>query len=286
MRKLIIGVCLLMLISSCGGGKKNMDPFEKLTKEIDSLAATPDTTEATVAVEEEPMVPATADESFADFIYNFAIDEKLQQSRIIFPLPYYTMDNKECIEKDQWKHDPLFSQQDAYTVLFDTAEDMELEKDTAMCSVKVEWIYLKTGKMKRYYFERLKGLWKLEAIDFADMPKEDNGKEDFYDFYERFANDSVFQLSRLHNPLKFVTADPEDEFQILETTLESGQWFAFQPVMPRETLTNVNYGQNEDAHSDTKVIEMKGFGNGFNNTLYFERRHGLWKLMQFEDLSD
>ena len=118
------------------------------------------------------------------------------------------------------------------------------------------------------------------------MPREDTGKEDFFEFYERFANDSVFQLSRLHEPLKFVTADPEDEFQILETTLEAGQWFAFQPVLPRENLTNVNYGQNENVHSNTKVIEMKGFGKGFNNTLYFERRHGLWKLMQFEDLSD
>jgi len=276
-----------MLISSCGGGKKKMDPFETLTEEIDSLTAPPDTTEAMAAVEEEPMVPATADESFADFFYNFASDEKLQLSRIVFPLPYYTMEKKEHIEKEQWKHDPLFSRQDAYTVLFDKAEDMEMEKDTGLTSVKIEWIYLKKGKIKRYYFERLKGLWKLEAIDFADMPREDTGKEDFFEFYERFANDSVFQLSRLHEPLKFVTADPEDEFQILETTLEAGQWFAFQPVvLPRENLTNVNYGQNENVHSNTKVIEMKGFGNGFNNTLYFERRHGLWKLMQFEDLSD
>lgn len=170
MRKLIIGVCLLMLISSCGGGKKKMDPFETLTEEIDSLTATPDTTEAMAAVEEEPMVPATADESFADFFYNFASDEKLQLSRIVFPLPYYTMEKKEHIEKEQWKHDPLFSRQDAYTVLFDKAEDMEMEKDTGLTSVKIEWIYLKKGKIKRYYFERLKGLWKLEAIDFADMP--------------------------------------------------------------------------------------------------------------------
>ena len=95
-----------MLISSCGGGKKKMDPFETLTEEIDSLTATPDTTEAMAAVEEEPMVPATADESFADFFYNFASDEKLQLSRIVFPLPYYTMEKKEHIEKDQWKHDP------------------------------------------------------------------------------------------------------------------------------------------------------------------------------------
>ena len=93
MKKLIIGVCLLVLISSCGGGKKKIDPFEMLTEEIDSLAAVPDTVEVMEVVEEEPMVPATADESFADFIYNFAIDEKLQVSRIVFPLPYYTMDN-------------------------------------------------------------------------------------------------------------------------------------------------------------------------------------------------
>lgn len=76
-----------------------MDPFETLTEEIDSLTATPDTTEAMAAVEEEPMVPATADESFADFFYNFASDEKLQLSRIVFPLPYYTMEKKEHIRK-------------------------------------------------------------------------------------------------------------------------------------------------------------------------------------------
>lgn len=53
---------------------------------------------------------------------------------------------KEHIEKEQWKHDPLFSRQDAYTVLFDKAEDMEMEKDTGLTSVKIEWIYLKKGK--------------------------------------------------------------------------------------------------------------------------------------------
>ncbi|MFR7464600.1 MAG: DUF4348 domain-containing protein [Phocaeicola vulgatus] len=45
------------------------------------------------------------------FIYNFASDENaLQVSRIVFPLPKYTMEKKEHIEREQWKHDPLFSQ--------------------------------------------------------------------------------------------------------------------------------------------------------------------------------
>ena len=31
---------------------------------------------------------------------------------------------------------------------------------------------------------------------------------------------------------------------------------------------------------------FKGFGNGFSNTLYFERRENIWQLIRFEDLSD
>ena len=96
----------------------------------------------------------------------------------------------------------------------------------------------------------------------------------------------MVQRSRLHNTLTFVTSDPEDEFQILETTLDEGQWFAFRPPMMKDRLTNVHYGQSENKDSDTKIVEFKGFGNGFNNTLYFKRRHGIWKLMEFEDLSD
>lgn len=286
MKRLIIGACLAVLASSCGGGKQKSDPSDTLTEAADSLAAASDSVESLAPVEEEPLVPVTADESFADFFYNFASDEKLQRRRIVFPLPCYTMEGKTVVEKDDWEYDPLFSQQESYTVLFDKADDMEMEKDTGATSVKIEWIYLQTSKVKRYYFARLQGQWKLEAIDYADMPKEEDGGEDFFEFYRQFANDSLFQVSRLHEPLYFVTADPEDEFQVLETTLEPGQWFAFQPVLPRETLTNVNYGQSNDPKSHSKVIEMKGFGNGFNNTLYFERRRGQWKLMQFEDLSD
>ena len=152
--------------------------------------------------------------------------------------------------------------------------------------MRIEWIDLNFMKMKRYYFERLYGWWKLEAIDDASMPEEETGQEDFYDFYKRFANDSLFQAERVNDPLPFVTPDPEDEFQILETTIQKSQWFAFQPKLPTEFLTNVNYGQRLDRNSRTRIIELRGFGNGFNNTLYFRCRNGEWKLTRFEDLSN
>ena len=284
MKKLILAICLFGWMCSCGGGKKNAE-----TQESDFLT---DTIEAPVdtlsleEVEEEPVVPVSADESFADFLYNFALNEKLQLRRILFPLPYYTDNRKDSILKEDWKHDPLFSQEEFYTMLYDHLDDAELEKDTASTSVRIEWINLKDRKLKRYYFERLDGWWKLEAIDDASMPKEETGQEDFYEFYERFANDSLFQAERVVDPLPFVAPDPEDDFQILETTIEKEQWFAFQPKLPREYLTNINYGQRLSTTSRTRVIELRGFGNGFSNTLYFRCRNGQWKLTRFEDLSN
>ena len=110
--------------------------------------------------------------------------------------------------------------------------------------------------------------------------------DNFYEFYERFANDSLFQAERVADPLPFVAPDPDDEFQILETTIQKSQWFTFQPQLPTEFLTNVNYGQRLDKNSRTRIIELRGFGNGFSNTLYFRCRNGEWKLTKFEDLSN
>ena len=285
MKKLIVGICLLGCLTSCVGGKKNTDTQEEQMDWTDSIEAMADSL-LIEEVEEEPVIPVAADESFADFLYNFALDERLQLRRILFPLPYYMDNQKDSILKEDWVHDPLFSQQEYYTMLYDDLDDAELEKDTASTSVRIEWIDLKQKKMKRYYFERLYGWWKLEAIDDATMPKEETGQENFYEFYERFANDSLFQAERVADPLPFVAPDPDDEFQILETTIQKEQWFTFQPKLPNEYLTNVNYGQRLNQNSRTRIIELRGFGNGFSNTLYFRCRNGEWRLTRFEDLSN
>ncbi|MDM8257139.1 DUF4348 domain-containing protein [Phocaeicola barnesiae] len=286
MKKLIFGCCLLLLMISCKGGKKQIDPFETLTGQIDSLKSDSDSVQADTSLVIEDVIPPSADESFADFFYNFASDAKFQLSRILFPVSTYKGDKIVRVPKDEWTHDYLFSREPAYTVLFDKEEDMELEKDTSMQSVQVDMIDLKKSLIRRYYFQRKGQSWFLEAINLQKLAHETDGEEDFMQFYERFSSDSIFQGERLAEPLGFVTADPEDEFQILETTLEPGQWFAFRPPMMPGKLTNVHYGQKEELNIDTKVVEFKGFGNGFSNTLYFERRNGIWKLMKFEDLSD
>ena len=264
MKKLIAGVLVLTILGSCGNKKTNIDPFASITQEVDSIRHKADSIHQE-ELPEEPK-PTEADESFDDFIYNFASDDVLQRQRVKFP-----------------KHDYLFTKQHYYTLLFDKEEDMDLVGDTSLTSVQVEWIFVKTRMVKKYYFERIKGAWILEAINLR--PVERNENEDFVEFFSHFAADSLFQSRRVQEPLAFVTSDPDDDFSILETSLDLNQWFAFKPALPTDRLSNINYGQRNDDNSPTKILALKGIGNGFSNILYFRRKAGEWQLYKFEDTS-
>ena len=67
--------------------------------------------------------------------------------------------------------------------------------------------------------------------------------------------------------------------------LDLNQWFAFKPGLPADRLSNINYGQRNDDDSPTKILALKGIGNGFSNILYFRRKAGEWELYKFEDTS-
>lgn len=283
MKKIIAGVTVLTLLSSCGNKKANIDPFAAMTHEIDSVIHNRADSVKKEKPSEDPK-PIEADESFDDFIYNFASDDVLQRQRVTFPLPYYNGDVQSKIEKKYWKHDDLFTKQSYYTLLFDREEDMDLVGSAKPTSVQVEWIYMPKRMVKRYYFERLKGAWMLQSIQLQSIEKNEN--EDFVDFFDRFANDSLFQSQRISQPLQFVTTDPDDDFSILETTLDLNQWFAFKPTLPIDKLSNINYGQKNSNLSSVKILALKGIGNGFSNILYFQRKSGGdWELYKFEDTS-
>ena len=281
MKKLIAGVLLLSLLGACGNKKSKIDPFASITQEVDSILFQKDSISRSKLPKE--LQPTEADESFDDFIYNFASDDVLQRQRVKFPLPYYNGEEKSKIEERYWKHDDLFTTQRYYTLLFDREKDMDLVGDTTLTSVQVEWIYTKTRMIKKYYFERVKGVWMLEAINLRPIEQKEN--ENFVEFFARFATDSLFQSQRVQDPLAFVTIDPDDDFSILETTLDLNQWFAFKPELPVDRLSNINYGQQNNDNSSTKILALKGVGNGFSNILYFRRKGGEWELFKFEDTS-
>lgn len=257
------GVTVLVLFASCGNSNKtDADPFASITHLVDSAMVNKTDSIDREKTSDEPK-PIEADESFDDFIYNFASDDALQRQRVVFPLPYYNGERASKIDRKYWKHDDLFAKQSYYTLLFDREEDMDLVGDTSLTSVQVEWIFVKKRMVKKYYFERIKGAWMLEAINLR--PIEENENEDFVEFFGHFATDSIFQSRRIRQPLVFVTTDPDDDFSILETTLDLNQWFAFKPALPADKLSNINYGQQNDDNASHKILALKGIGNGFSN---------------------
>ncbi len=280
MRKTILWALAALAVSACGQKKTTVDPFEQLTSMVDSAAQKADTVPLPVV---EEIKPIEADELFDDFIFNYAQDHELQLQRTKFPLPYYKEDSPLKIEKAFWKHDDLFSKENAYTLLFDNEEQMDLVGDTTLMSVQVEWIYLKTRTIKKYYFEKLKGVWMLEAINLRKMATDEPA--DFIAFYTRFATDSLFQQKHIAPRLQFVTIDPDDEFSILETTLDAGQWTAFSPQLPKERLSNIDYGQHISPQSHTRILKINGIGNGYSNLFYFRRQGESWELYRYEDTS-
>ena len=90
MNRILIGCSLLWLMASCGGQKKQTEgsASENAVEQNDTVMADPSTVNDSLIVVED-FIPAAADESFVDFIYNFASDEDFQLSRIVFPISYY-----------------------------------------------------------------------------------------------------------------------------------------------------------------------------------------------------
>ena len=147
MKQLLAGFIVLVFLVSCGNKKPKMDPFTTITEMVDSASHKADTLQQ-VEVQEEPQ-PLEADELFDDFIFNYASDEALQRAKDGISFALLQPGHSSKIEERFWKHDYLFTKQNYYTLLFDRESDMDMAGDTALKSVQVEWIYLKTRMVKK-----------------------------------------------------------------------------------------------------------------------------------------
>lgn len=282
MNKKIVGYVLLVAwLASCdhkkGESVENVTCTDSATESLwiatDSLILSPDTMP-------EKELPKTVDELFDDFIFEFAQNKKVQSTRVRYPLPVIMHGDTTWLKQKEWRHEALFLNQDYYTVLFNKARQMDLEKDTSLEHVDVEWMLLNKRLFKTYHFERHGGRWQLtqESVQsFQDSPL-----EDFLNFYTQFVSDSVYQMQCVVEPLRFITTDPDDDFQVIEGTLDSEQWMAFRPLLPEETLTNIRYGQTYH-DPNQMVLVKKGIANGLMDMLTFEKKSGKWKLVAFEN---
>lgn len=285
MKKIVMFMLPVLLIWACDNGRKE-------TKEIlpaengDTLIAGTDTLaeikdEWPMEAEEESPLPKSVDELFDDFIFEFAQNKRFQQERIQFPLPVIDLQNDtSMVKKNEWQQEYLFLKQDYYTVLFNNARQINLEKSTDREYVTVEWLHLVEEYSKSYDFERKKGTWKLTSI--RSNPFDDSPLSDFLRFYQRFSTDSIYQSEHIADPFRYTTEDPDDDMERMEGTLDAGQWQDFRPDLPADILTNVRYGQTY--RDRNKMILLKrGISNGLMDILIFEKTGDNWKLVAYEN---
>lgn len=232
-----------------------------------------DSTEKLIA--ETPM-PKAADELFDDFVFNFAANRKLQLKRVQFPLPVYHNDKlSKNIDKKHWKTEHFFMRQDYYTLIFDNQKQMNLVKDTTIAHVVVEKVFYHKRTVQQFVFDRINGQWMMTSINYKPMYSNKNAS--FLKFYGKFATDSTFQAEHLHNPVKFVGPDPDDDFSTMTGDIEPETWPAFAPKLPSSMIYNIIYGQKYN-ESNQKIFVIRGIANGLETELTFKRIGGKWML--------
>ena len=226
-------------------------------------------------IEETPM-PKAADELFDDFVFNFAANRKLQLSRVHFPLPVYRNEKVvKTIDKKHWKMEHFFMRQDYYTLIFDNQKQMNLVKDTTIDHVVVEKVFYHKKTVQQFLFNRINGQWMMTSINYKPMYSNKNAS--FLKFYGKFATDSTFQAEHLHNPVKFVGPDPDDDFSTMTGDIEPETWPAFAPKLPSSMIYNIIYGQKYN-ESNQKIFVIRGIANGLETELTFKRIGGKWML--------
>lgn len=279
-RKIVGGVAMALLLAACGQKKATFTEKGAEGPAVDSLIDSTDSLLVFSDLQGESM-PDRADELFDDFVFEFERMGIRREARVKFPLLQVKESDTTWIPKERWKYAPLFTGQDYYTVFYNHEEQMELEKRTDLSLVEVEQIDLEQRWIRTSRFEKLDGKWML--TEERGRAFGGNGNlERFLAFYQRFVKDSVFQMKCISSPLRYVTTDPEDDFGMVEGTLDVSQWQAFKPQLPDSVLTNVRYGQTYD-DPDNMILVKAGISNGLMDVLYFKKRKGGWKLVSYEN---
>lgn len=267
---------LCVAFMACKQGKTDIDS----DVDNDSLIGYQDSLLLQPEVDASEQMPVSADELFDDFIFEFANLASLQKKRVHFPLPIVNKTDTTWLSKQAFKTIEVFPSSEYYTVFFANEEEQELEKQTNLTHVEINHFNVESDRCKTMYFQRQKGQWMLTMIKEESLKHNILGG--FLNFYQRFVQDKAFQEHCVNVPLKFITTDPEDDFNMIEEHLSLEQWKELSAQLPQGIMTQVNYGQSFGS-LDEVVMVKRGIGNGLMDIFTFEQKGTEWELSCYEN---
>lgn len=270
--------CLMLCLMNCKG---KTDLPEEEAEAVRTDSATMDSTATdSIAEMEMEVPPKKADELFDDFVFAFMKNQYFQKQRIDFPLSYTVDDKTTRIRRKDWTFDRMYSMEEIYTLIFDSAKGEEKAKDTTLRSVIVEEINIETFRTKTYKFKRREGEWRLVAISEQNL--DDSENSEFYSFYHQFASDPDFQLRHIASPLTFSTYDT-DCFEVVDGVISPEQFKDFAPELPTTKITNILYGQTFK-NSRLRILSIRALSGGMESNMQFEKNdENEWMLTRLDN---
>jgi len=272
---LLMMLTVAVMLTACQGQKSSNSEEAESADSTQTVDTTATTLQEEIA-QGAPM-PKAADELFDDFIFNFAANKKLQTSRVKFPLKVIRGDEVSYVNKGQWQMEYFFMNQDYYTLLFNSEEEMErVQQSTSIEHAVVEKIYLDAKTVKQFVFDRVNGLWMLQQV--IHMPLSESSNASFLAFYDQFSKgDDDYQQKHLDESVKFVGPDPDDDFAQMEGVITPDTWEAFAPDLPSGMIYNIVYGKPQK-DTGRKIFVLRGIANGLEMELTFKHEGGKWIL--------
>lgn len=266
----------LLIILSVVGCRRDVTPTSQNEIVADSI---PDSLVADSDIIAEPAPPAAADGNFDDFVFNWMRNKNFQLERTAFPLPVIEEGRTYILTGKDWKHEPLFSKKDVYTMIFDNERSMKNVADTAVKCVTVEMIKLRDQSVTAYVFVKHLGAWRMVGIRKGKLS--DNKNSDFLNFYRRFASDENFQRKHVASSFELSVIDP-DSYEHLRGTADAGQWMFYAPEFPSNIITNVNYGQKY-ADTGERVFVVSSPDGMMSSTITFKKRGSRWFAVKLDN---
>lgn len=274
---LLVFVMMLSFVTSCIGNRHTPD-VEELAMQ-DSIDSDADTL---LLFEEKEEPSVRVDELFDDFFFTFASNPRFQCQRIKFPLVCHDIDADMEITREDWQQFSRFTSQASFSVIYERDEDMEVQKDTTLTQVSVEWVYLKDGYVESYNFSRLQGKWMLVDITKSSIDNIPNGR--FLQFYSTFVSDSIDNEPYVKTPLKmhFTYSTPEEAEP--EAMMSLSEWNEMKKDLPfdEDFIVTINYGQ-PCISQNRKNLLLEGAGNDLLMTFKFMREGDRWILFEIEN---
>ena len=263
--------CILILCSKTFKSGNDDDPQQAIKPMVVN------TEEFTADANEQPSdtdsISQNEDnESFNNFILEFASNKEYQSARVLYPLEHIGVDGDKSL--------PISESTYVYDSTIGKYHDNEPNMRVTQWGL--------TGYSKTYYFTIQDHKWYLNKVveQQAKQLNQSDTKsgESFERFIYQFHSDLKFQLARVKFPLQYVYHEPEDKIyrdvpleQYQKESILVGdntERIAFFSIQPQN---NTSYKFDTNGSIDKYVIVAWGMTDYYCE-YFFEKIHELWYL--------